>query len=195
MNFDYIFKVVVVGLKNIGKSSLVRSNHEYDHIDCMDTLGVHFQTIFQVHNNLRIQLQLWNVKMSSKFKQQYHSYLQGARGYILYFEKSDKESFKNLNKWIKVIRNFRGSNTPIILIGHQSGLENLVNEKEIESFMKKNKLVKSYLSYNDTKNERDLIFKVLIKQIMRSIESYKTNNKVTRDPLEIQHLYDNIFQA
>ena len=70
-----------------------------------------------------------------------------------------------------------------------------MNEKEIESFMKKNKLVKSYLSYNDTKNERDLIFKVLIKQIMRSIDSCKTNDKVTRDPLEIQHLYDNIFQA
>ena len=50
------------------------------------------------------------------------SYFKKVSGIILVFSIEDKKSFKNIEKWIKLLENEVGDNTPKLLIGSKFDL-------------------------------------------------------------------------
>ncbi len=168
---DYIFKIVVLGSPSVGKTSFLRYNSSCVSNSTMsaNSIGVTFHNVqYNLDNELKIKFQLWDIKASSKFIYQYPKYCEGAKGYILCFDISNKDSFNQLPNWIKIIRLSKGMNIPIILIGMKSDLNHEVSEMEIEKLINDYELDGFFLTSINLNLNRSIIFKYLGKLIFNS---------------------------
>ncbi|MFX0096959.1 MAG: Rab family GTPase [Candidatus Hodarchaeota archaeon] len=119
---QYVFKVVVVGDEKVGKTSLIvrftekRFSEEYK-----PTIGIDFAGKFVSFGQLDLNLIIWDIGGQEKYKILRRHYLEGARGAILVYDITNKNSFKNLQKWLTDLDKYCGK-VPIILVGNKSDL-------------------------------------------------------------------------
>ena len=105
-NYDYLFKLVVVGDANVGKSSflarLVDNNVSLLYIP---TIGVDFQILNVYHAFQKIKLQMWDTAGQERFRQITTSYYRGSMAPIFVFDLTNRESFKHMEIWFDRYKN------------------------------------------------------------------------------------------
>lgn len=120
---QYVFKVVVVGDEQVGKTSLiVRFTEKRFSEAYKPTIGIDFAGKFVSFGKLDLNLIIWDIGGQEKYKILRRHYLEGARGAILVYDITNKTSFKNLNKWLSDLDKYCGK-VPIILVGNKSDLD------------------------------------------------------------------------
>ena len=83
MDFQYVFKYIIVGDSNVGKTSLISSliynsfKNEYS-----TTIGVDFSTKMIEVDNMIVKLQLWDTAGQESFRSITKCYYRGAIGEI-----------------------------------------------------------------------------------------------------------------
>lgn len=103
MDFDHIFKVVIVGQANVGKTSLlsryVDSTFPEEHYS---TIGVeHKVKTLQIDGKL-VKLQMWDTAGQERFQSLAVNYFRGAQAAMLVFALDDCKSFQKLSSWIDI---------------------------------------------------------------------------------------------
>ena len=100
-NYDYIFKVLLIGDSGVGKSSLLLRFADDTYTDCyISTIGVDFKIKTVELDGETVKLQLWDTAGQERFKTITSNYYRGAHGFILVYDVTNEESFKNLKQWI-----------------------------------------------------------------------------------------------
>ena len=97
--YNYIFKIIIIGDSNTGKTSILNRYVKRtfnEHYVC--TMGVDFLMKTIILNNSLMKLQLWDTAGMEKFKHITHSYYRGAHAAIICFDLTSRVSFKSLNK-------------------------------------------------------------------------------------------------
>ena len=118
-NFDYTFKILLIGDSNVGKSSLILKSVKNKFIEeFKSTIGFEFFYLRYKINNKNIQLQLWD----TCGQERYHSlikniYKNSVLTIMVY-------SIDNLEFWLKEIKIYSQPNIPIFLIGNKKDIEN-----------------------------------------------------------------------
>jgi small GTP-binding protein len=121
--YDRIFKVVIFGDINCGKTSLRRRfmDNVFDS-HCRKTIGVDFQTKDYDYDSKEVKLMIWDFAGEERFRYMFPQYLKGAMGGFLMYDITNYSSFSGISDWLTLIE---GTNQrfPIILIGGKSDLK------------------------------------------------------------------------
>ena len=85
--YDYIFKVLLVGNSDVGKSSLILRYVDQIWNDVfVPTIGVDFKVKSLEIENKSIKLQIWDTAGQERFRNVISSYFKGANGILLIFD-------------------------------------------------------------------------------------------------------------
>lgn len=125
MSYNYLFKIVVVGDHNSGKSCILlrfaentfRNNH-------ISTLGVDFKLKTIKLGRDKVRLELWDTAGLERYRTIYNSYYHSAHGIMCVYDLTNEKSFENLeNYWLKEIKNHAPQNAVLLLMGNKADLE------------------------------------------------------------------------
>jgi small GTP-binding protein len=121
--FDYLFKVVLVGDAEVGKTSLTTRFAYGTFTDgYISTLGVDFIVKSIPLNNYIVKLQAWDTAGQERYSGVRPIYYRGAKGALLVYDITVRQSFVNLEKWLAQIRKYSGPHVPIIIVGNKLDL-------------------------------------------------------------------------
>ena len=135
--YDYLFKLLLIGNSSVGKSSLLFRFVENTWDDnFVPTIGVDF--VRNIYNNFfsmsieiknygskwkKSKLQIWDTAGQERFKNITASYYRGGNGVLVVYDITDRDSFDNLNSWLIEIEKNANKNVYKLLIGNKSDLE------------------------------------------------------------------------
>ena len=121
--YDYLFKLIIIGDSGIGKSCLLNRFADDTYTDSyISTIGVDFKIRTLEVDGKVIKLQIWDTAGQERFRTITSSYYRGAHGIMLVFDITNPESFANLNQWLKEVENYSKEDVRKILVGTKSDL-------------------------------------------------------------------------
>ncbi|XP_063726495.1 uncharacterized protein LOC134854249 [Symsagittifera roscoffensis] len=124
LDYDYVFKVLLVGDSMVGKSSLVlRYAKDEFKLDFITTIGVDFLTKFEDFDGTKVVMQIWDTAGQSRFRSITSSYYRGAHAVAVVFDLTSRKSFSSVPSWINDVRGMAKTDIPVLLIGNKSDLE------------------------------------------------------------------------
>ena len=130
-NYDFIFKILLLGNSDVGKSSLILRYVDQVWSDTfVPTIGVDFKVKTLELQNKQIKMQIWDTAGQERFRNVISSYFRGAHGILLIYDVTNRDSFKNLESWLIEIEQNSSENVLKVLIGNKN---DLVDDKEIKT--------------------------------------------------------------
>ena len=140
----YTFKLIIIGDSHVGKSSLLMKYVDKNFNENLDTtIGVDFKIKHINLNNQLIDFHIWDTSGQCRFRSLTKLYYRYCYGVLIVFDLSDKQSFINIENWLKDINKYCDvPNIPKILIGNKLDLKSKiqVSDEEIHKFCSKNNL-------------------------------------------------------
>ena len=135
--YDYLFKLLLIGNSSVGKSSLLfRFVENVWDDNFVPTIGVDFvRNIYLIYlyilqklktlevNGKKVKLQIWDTAGQERFKNITASYYRGGNGVLVVYDITDRDSFENLNSWLIEIEKNANKNVYKLLIGNTCDLE------------------------------------------------------------------------
>ena len=177
VDYDYIFKVILIGPGEVGKTSLWQRYITRKFMSSYKlTIGVDFRMASIKIGDVDVKLQLWDTGGQEKFSAVRPVYYRGADGAIVVFDITKRESFEGMEQWFRELEMHCGP-IPRILVGNKADLEELrqVTFEEAEAFaQKKSSEQQLMLPYMETsaKDGRnvDTMFQKLTEMMLLSVE-------------------------
>lgn len=181
MDYDYLFKILLVGDSGVGKSSiLLRYTDDEYKPEYISTIGVDFKIRSLSYGDKTIKLQLWDTAGQERFQMITSSYYRGAHGIIIVYDITCKESFKNIKNWLHQINQYANEKVLKIIVGNKSDLQDkrVVEKKEVEEFCKENNIYHIETSAKNSNNIKDIFLYLCEKLRKKTIEPNNNNIKI-----------------
>jgi len=122
-DFDYMFKVLLIGDSGTGKSNLLlRYADDFYNADIGSTIGVDFKVCTRTIDGKVTKLYLWDTAGQERFRTITSSYYRGSHGIIVVYDVTDRESFSHVRMWVQEISKYAGPSTHKLLVGNKVDL-------------------------------------------------------------------------
>ena len=129
--YDYLFKLLLIGDSGVGKSCLLLRFADDSYTDSyLSTIGVDFKIRTLEIEGKTIKLQIWDTAGQERFRTITSSYYRGAHGIIVVYDITDRSSYNNIQSWLQEVDRYACENVSKLLIGNKSDLE----EKRVVSY-------------------------------------------------------------
>mmetsp|Transcript_1744 Transcript_1744/g.4121 ORF Transcript_1744/g.4121 Transcript_1744/m.4121 type:complete len:215 (+) Transcript_1744:137-781(+) len=177
--YDYLFKVVLIGDSGVGKSNLLsRFTRNEFNLESKSTIGVEFATRSIQAEGKIIKAQIWDTAGQERYRAITSAYYRGAVGALLVYDISKKPTFENVERWLKELKDHADSNIVIMLVGNKCDLKHLraVQTDEGSAFSATHGLSFIETSALDSTNVNEAFTKILT-EIYRIVGSKKMENK------------------
>ena len=173
-SFDYLLKIIIIGDSAVGKSNFLFRfvDNKFARV-YQTTVGIDTKSKICTLPKLKknVKLQIWDTAGQERYMSLNKIFFQKVQGIILMYDITQRETFENLPKWIKLI-NETTYKVPVILVGNKvdNEEERIVREEEGENFAKDN----GYLFYESSalngKNVNNVLYD-LSEKIISSFEN------------------------
>ena len=176
--YDYLFKLLLIGNSNVGKSSLLlRFVDDIWNDTFVPTIGVDFKIKTFDIDEKKIKMQIWDTAGQERFKNIIASYYRGAHGILLIYDVTDKDSFKNLSNWIIEIEKNANKNVLKLLIGNKTDLE----DKRVITYNQGKEFADGYgLKYIETSAKKNLNVNEAFETLGRELILHSEDKKIVR---------------
>ena len=167
MSKKYVFKLVVLGDENVGKTSLIYRYTEKRFLgDYKPTIGIDFSAKIVEIGKYNVDLIIWDLGGQEKYRILRKHYLEGARGCVMVFDLTNRQTFEHLDGWYSDLQQNCGS-VPCILVGNKADLSQMRQVSSEEGKKKAEKLGLMYLeSSAKDGTEVDDVFKNVTNQMI-----------------------------
>ncbi|KAG0044964.1 hypothetical protein BGZ83_009754 [Gryganskiella cystojenkinii] len=176
--YDYLFKVVLIGDSGVGKSNLVsRFTRNEFNLESKSTIGVEFTTRSIQVDTKTIKAQIWDTAGQERYRAITSAYYRGAVGALLVYDISKHQTYENVGRWLKELRDHADTNIVIMLVGNKSDLRHLraVPTDEAKQFATENGLSFIETSALDSSNV-ELSFQRILTEIYRIVSNKALEN-------------------
>ncbi|KZV40513.1 hypothetical protein F511_40145 [Dorcoceras hygrometricum] len=142
-DYDYLFKVVLIGDSGVGKTNLLSrfSRNEFSQ-SSKSTIGVEFATrSIQVDDKV-VKAQIWDTAGQERYRAITSAYYRGAVGALIVYDVTRHVTFENVERWLKELRGHTDMNIVIMLVGNKADLRHLraVAVEDAKSFAEREKI-------------------------------------------------------
>lgn len=107
-NYDFLFRVVLIGDSGTGKTQLLRRVVFDQFTQSEETVGVDFKSkVFTLDpTNLKVRLNFYDTSGKPQYRQIFTSYLYYAQTYLVFYDINNEQSFTNCNAWLdEIVKN------------------------------------------------------------------------------------------
>eukprot|EP00301_Raphidiophrys_heterophryoidea_P019660 c4547_g1_i1.p1 GENE.c4547_g1_i1~~c4547_g1_i1.p1 ORF type:complete len:228 (-),score=67.09 c4547_g1_i1:30-677(-) len=174
--YDFLFKIVLIGDSGVGKSNLLSrfTRNEFT-LESKSTIGVEFATRSIQTDGKTIKAQIWDTAGQERYRAITSAYYRGAVGALLVYDIAKHASFENVERWLKELRDHASQNIVIMLVGNKCDLRHLraVPTAEAQSMAEKHSLSFIETSALDATNV-EVAFQMLLTDIHKAL-ARKTN--------------------
>ena len=143
-DYDYIFKIVLIGDTCVGKSCiLVRFSDDIFNDNYVTTIGVDFRFKTMIVKEKVAKIQIWDTAGEERYRSITTAYYRGAAAILICCDCTNIESFNNVNNWVEEIGKYTDKDTvDKIILMNKCDLEKerKVERSEIEKFEKESGL-------------------------------------------------------
>uniref|UniRef100_A0A8D0H0W0 small monomeric GTPase n=1 Tax=Sphenodon punctatus TaxID=8508 RepID=A0A8D0H0W0_SPHPU len=123
-NFDYMFKLLIIGNSSVGKTSfLFRYADDTFSQAFVSTVGIDFKVKTVCRNDKRVKLQIWDTAGQERYRTITTAYYRGAMGFILMYDITNEESFSAVQDWATQIKTYSWDNAQVILVGNKCDMD------------------------------------------------------------------------
>lgn len=165
-DYDYLYKLVLVGDSGVGKSNLLaRFTRNAFSEETRSTIGVEFATKTLLLSTTTIKTQVWDTAGQERYRAITAAYYRGALGAVLVYDITNRLTFNNVLVWLTELRAYV-STLLVLLVGNKTDLKHLrtVTTQEGQMLAKKHGLLFIETSALDSTNVEQA-FTGLIEQI------------------------------
>uniref|UniRef100_A0A6U3NLC3 Ras-related protein Rab-1A n=2 Tax=Ditylum brightwellii TaxID=49249 RepID=A0A6U3NLC3_9STRA len=136
-DYDYLFKLVLIGDSGVGKSCLLlRFADDAFTESYISTIGVDFRFRTVKIDKKTVKLQIWDTAGQERFRTITSAYYRGADGIIMVYDVTSKDSFDHVNDWMKEVNRYASEGTCKLLVGNKSDrtADRVVTEEQAKEF-------------------------------------------------------------
>ena len=179
-DYDYIFKLVLIGDTCVGKSCiLVRFSDDIFDDNYVTTIGVDFRFKTMIINNKIAKIQIWDTAGQERYRSITTAYYRGAAAILICCDSTNKESFYNLNNWIDEIAKYTDKDVDKLILMNKCDLteERQIDASEISKFEKENDIKVMEVSAK-TGQGVDKAFEYIIGKLIDKNEKKNSNTMI-----------------
>jgi len=164
-------KILIIGESGVGKSSLLlRFTDDRFDVEMPATIGVDFKVKQMEVDGNQIKLAIWDTAGQERFRTLTPSYYRGAQGAILVYDVCNRDSFRQLDRWISELDTF--TTRPVIikmLVGNKIDQEDSrqVTRDEGQRFAKRHAMLFIEASAR-TREGVQIAFEELVQKIIQT---------------------------
>ena len=115
-----VFKVLLLGDSDVGKSSMLRRFIDDHFSHTTPTIGVDMKMRDVVVDGVQLKLQIWDTAGQERFRVITRAYYAGADGVLVMYDGNQSETFKSLPYWFEQIADNAPSAVMKLLVCCQS---------------------------------------------------------------------------
>lgn len=177
-DFDYLYKILLIGDMNVGKSCILKRyvDDEYN-VGIVSTIGVDFRIKYLYDAHKTVKLQIWDTAGQERFRTITTSYYKGAHCVIIVFDYTNRESFDNIESWLNEIKKYGSKSQSIYIFGNKKDLpieRHVVSTDEVMELAKKHDLCYFSVSAKDViQFDITIPFNAIVKNLIK-----KTNQRM-----------------
>ncbi len=173
MGSSLSFKILIIGDKEVGRSTLLKKRFkcQYFHDSGLNVVGVSFYTTNLTLEGRDNRLTIWYVSNLDKFRPILPNFIVGTHGVVLMFDVTNSSTLDFLFNYPCLIREQAGD-IPILLVGNKVdlGVERVIPKEEGTAFARTNDLLK-YIEISAKIGQGcEGIFEILIENIMTQLQ-------------------------
>ncbi|EDN09832.1 GTP-binding protein ypt3 [Histoplasma capsulatum] len=176
--YDFLFKVVLIGDSGVGKSNLLsRFTRNEFNLDSKSTIGVEFATRSIQVDGKTIKAQIWDTAGQERYRAITSAYYRGAVGALLVYDTTKEQTFANCERWLKELREHADKNIVIMLVGNKIDQKHVraIKTDQGAEFAEARKLSFIETSALDATNV-ELAFQNILTEIYRIVSSKALEN-------------------
>ena len=173
------FKIILLGDVSVGKTAIMNRymygqyNNDYE---C--TINPQYRIKeFSISEEIIAQITIWDTCGEEKFKALTRQFYRHTNGILLIFDLCNRNTFLNLNNWLKEIEEIAPKDVSIVLAGNKVDMKREVSLEEINKFVEDNFLTYFEISAKSGINV-DLAFEKLAREIIDNGNNEIYNNIV-----------------
>ena len=117
--YDYLFNIFILGDSGVGKTNLLlRYTHDsFPGSTLLTTIGPEWKIKYINLKGKLIKLLFWDRGGQERFHSCYEQFYKEMHGFILAYDVTDRNSFKNIINWIKIIEKSGNIKAIKVLVG------------------------------------------------------------------------------
>lgn len=186
-NYDYLFKVVLIGDSGVGKSNLLsRFARNSFNLESKTTIGVEFATRTVEIDGKLIKAQIWDTAGQERYRAITSAYYRGAVGALLVYDISKMQTLESCERWLREMREFSNESVSVMLVGNKLDLRHFraVPTEVALKFAEKHHLAFIETSALDSTNVNEAFTEILT-HIYKTVSSRHINVNYDQPKIDI----------
>ena len=191
MEYDYLYKILVLGDNSVGKSSLIHNYIEFEKLTTsLPTIGIDFRVAYgKDHNDRKVKLHIWDTGSHYDYKHILTSYYKNTAAVVIVYDITNYESFRTIEDILLDLSNYSATNIrqPIILIGNKCDLEDKrqVSKLEAKTFAEDNRLLFFETTAIGECNIEEYNIEYIMAKLIDNISNHYIDNKINHTGVKV----------